>query len=296
MKFNKNLKIWFLAVRPKTLSAAVAPVMIGTTMAFVGGHGHIGAAFAALASALLIQIGTNFANDYFDYLKGADNEERIGPLRVTQAGYVKPKTMFRNFVITFGLAAFIGLYLIYRGGWPIILIGILSIASGILYTAGPWPLGYLGLGDFFVLMFFGPVAVCGTFYVQTLEITDTVFFASFGPGFLATALLVINNLRDIPTDIKAGKLTLAVRFGPTFARTEYLVLFVSALILPMILALFFNGKWYACISTLIIIPGYSAIRQIITGISGRELNQTLSTSGKLIIIYSVLFSIGWWIG
>ena len=112
MKFNKNLKIWFLAVRPKTLSAAVAPVMIGTTMAFVGGHGHIGAAFAALASAILIQIGTNFANDYFDYLKGADNEERIGPLRVTQAGYVKPKTMFRNFVITFGLAAFIGLYLV----------------------------------------------------------------------------------------------------------------------------------------------------------------------------------------
>ena len=285
-----------MAVRPKTLSAAVAPVLIGTTMAFVGGHGHVGAAFAALASALLIQIGTNFANDYFDYLKGADNEERIGPLRVVQAGYVAPKTMFRNFVFTFVLAALVGLYLVYRGGWPIILIGLLSIASGILYTGGPYPLGYLGLGDFFVLIFFGPVAVCGTFYVQALDVTETVFYAGLGPGFLATTLLVVNNLRDITTDRKAGKMTLAVRFGPAFARTEYLLLFAFTLLLPVLLASFFNGKWYACISALIIFPGFSAIRQIISGTSGRELNQTLSTSGKLIILYSILFSIGWWMG
>ena len=265
-------------------------------MAYSGGQGHAGAAFAALAGALLIQIGTNFANDYFDYLKGADNEERLGPLRVTQAGYVAPKTMFRNFVLTFGFAALVGLSLVYRGGWPIVLIGLLSIASGILYTAGPWPLGYLGLGDLFVLIFFGPVAVCGTFYVQALEVPEIVFYAGLGPGMLATALLAVNNLRDEPTDRKAGKLTLAVRFGPAFARAEYLALFASAVLLPVLLASWLNGKWYACISALIIIPGYSAIRQIISGVSGRELNQTLSTTGKLMILYSILFSIGWWIG
>ena len=218
MKPRQHLRVLFLAVRPKTLSAAVAPVMIGTTMAYAGGQGNAGAAFAALAGALLIQIGTNFANDYFDYLKGADNEERLGPLRVTQAGLVEPETMFRNFVLTFGLAALVGFYLVYRGGWPIVLIGLLSIASGILYTAGPWPLGYLGLGDIFVLIFFGPVAVCGTFYVQALEVTEIVFYAGLGPGLLATALLVVNNLRDEATDRKAGKRTLAVRFGPAFAR------------------------------------------------------------------------------
>jgi len=296
MRPKQNLQIWFLAVRPKTLTAAIAPVMMGTSMAYAGGQGHAGAAFAALTGAILIQIGTNFANDYFDYLKGADNEDRLGPLRVTQAGYVAPKTMFLNFVLTFGLAALIGLYLVYRGGWPILLIGLLSIASGILYTAGPWALGYLGLGDLFVMIFFGPVAVCGTFYVQALEVTEIVFYAGLGPGLLATALLVVNNLRDEPTDRKAGKKTLAVRFGPAFARAEYLVLFVSALLLPVLLSSWLNGKWYTCISCLIIFPGYSAIRQIISGVIGKELNQTLSTSGKLIILYSILFSIGWWIG
>jgi len=296
MKTKQHLRVLFLAVRPKTLSAAIAPVMIGTTMAYAGGQGHAGAAFAALAGALLIQIGTNFANDYFDYLKGADNEERLGPLRVTQAGLVAPKTMFRNFVLTFGLAALVGFYLVYRGGWPIVLIGLLSIASGILYTAGPWPLGYMGLGDLFVLIFFGPVAVCGTFYVQALEVNKIVFYASLGPGLLSTALIVVNNLRDEPTDRKVGKMTLAVRCGPAFARIEYFTLFISAVILPFFLALWLNEKWYACIAALIIIPGYSALRQIFSGVNGRELNNTLNISGKLIILYSTLFSIGWWIG
>ena len=132
--------------------------------------------------------------------------------------------------------------------------------------------------------------------MQALEVSEIVFYAGLGPGLLATALLVVNNLRDEPTDRKAGKMTLAVRFGPTFARAEYLALFASAVMLPIFLASWLNGKWYACISALIIVPGYSTIRQIISGVSGRELNQTLSTSGKLIILYSILFSIGWWIG
>ena len=296
MNCGKYLNIWLLAVRPKTLGAALAPIMIGTTVAFTEGKGHAGAALAALLGALLIQIGTNFSNDYFDFIKGADTEERLGPMRATQAGLVSPQAMLKNFVLIFGLAVLVGIYLVYRGGWPIVIIGILSIASGILYTGGPMPLGYLGLGDLFVLIFFGPVAVGGTYYVQSLEISEVVILAGFGPGLLATALLAVNNLRDEPTDKKVGKRTLAVRFGPGFARAEYLAAFALALILPFVLAFRTDAHWFACLSALIIIPGRSAIRQITSGVKGIELNETLAVTGKLIIIYSVLFSLGWWIG
>ena len=296
MNSRKYLNIWLLAVRPKTLGAALAPIMIGTAVAFAEGKGHAGAALAALLGALLIQIGTNFSNDYFDFIKGADTEERLGPMRATQAGLVSPQAMLKNFVLVFGLAVLVGIYLVYRGGWPIVIIGILSIASGILYTGGPMPLGYLGLGDLFVLIFFGPVAVGGTYYVQSLEISEVVILAGFGPGLLATALLAVNNLRDEPTDKKVGKRTLAVRFGPGFVRAEYLAAFALALILPFVLALRTDAHWFACLSALIIIPGGSAIRQITSGVKGIELNETLAVTGKLIIIYSVLFSLGWWIG
>ena len=296
MNISNYLRVWLSAIRPKTLGAAVSPILIGTTMAFGEGKGHTLAALAALLGALMIQIGTNFSNDYFDFIKGADTEERLGPVRVTQSGQVRPKTMLWNFVMVFGLATLVGIYLVFRGGWPIVIIGILSIASGILYTGGPWPLGYMGLGDLFVLIFFGPVAVGGTFYVQTLEITPVVIIAGLGPGLLATALLAVNNLRDEPTDKKVGKLTLAVRFGPAFVRAEYLVAFAFAVLLPFTLAFWTDAHWYACISALIIIPGYSAIRQIISRVKGQELNDTLTTTGKLIIIYSILFSLGWWIG
>lgn len=296
MNSGKIFSVWLLAVRPKTLGAAVAPILIGTAMAYAVDKGHAVAALAALLGALLIQIGTNISNDYFDFVKGADTEERLGPIRATQAGLVTPEAMRRNFVVVFGLAVLVGIYLVYRGGWPIVIIGVLSIASGILYTGGPMPLGYLGLGDLFVLIFFGPVAVGGTFYVQTLELPLEVILAGFGPGLLATALLAVNNLRDEPTDKKVGKRTLAVRFGPAFARGEFLTAFALALILPFILAFWTNGHWFACLSALIIIPGRSPIRQIISGVEGVELNETLAATGKLIILYSILFSFGWWIG
>lgn len=296
MNSGKIFSVWLLAVRPKTLGAAVAPILIGTAMAYAVDKGHAVAALAALLGALLIQIGTNFSNDYFDFVKGADTEERLGPIRATQAGLVTPEAMRRNFVLVFSLAVLVGIYLVYRGGWPIVIIGVLSIASGILYTGGPMPLGYLGLGDLFVLIFFGPVAVGGTFYVQTLELPLEVILAGFGPGLLATALLAVNNLRDEPTDKKVGKRTLAVRFGPAFARGEFLTAFALALILPFILAFWTNGHWFACLSALIIIPGRSPIRQIISGVEGVELNETLAATGKLIILYSILFSFGWWIG
>ena len=265
-------------------------------MAFAEGKGHTLAALTALLCALLIQIGTNFSNDYFDFIKGADTEERLCPIRAIQSGLISPKTMLRNFVMIFGLTILIGIYLVIRGGLPIVIIGVFAIASGILYTGGPSPLGYLGLGDIFVLMFFGPVAVGGTYYVQALEVSEAAIIAGFGPGLLATALLAVNNLRDEPTDKKVGKMTLAVRFGPPFVRAEYLVAFASAVLLPFILAYWTDKHWYACISALIVIPGYSAIRQIISRVKGQELNDALTTTGKLIIIYSILFSLGWWIG
>ena len=296
MKIKKNINIFLLAIRPKTLGAAVSPIIIGTSMAFSSGNGHFGTALACLSCSLLIQIGTNFSNDYFDYVKGSDTKERLGPVRVTQAGLVSPKVMIRNFVCVFGLAILVGIYLIYRGGWPVFFIGILSIASGILYTGGPMPLGYIGLGDIFVLIFFGRVAVSGTFYVQALELPKEVILAGFGPGFLAMALLSINNLRDEITDKKSGKKTLAVLFGSRFARFEFLVAFALALLLPFVLAILLNAHWFVCLSSLIIIPGYSSILQIVKGAKGVELNKYLGITGKLIFLYGILFSLGWWIG
>ena len=177
-----TMEIWILAARPKTLWAAIAPVIIGTAIAYDSGAAAWLPALAALFGAVAIQIGTNLANDYFDYTKGTDAGNRLGPLRVTQAGLVKPKTMKLATVVAFLLASVAGAYLVWRGGWPILIIGVLSILSGVFYTAGPYPLGYNGLGDIFVLIFFGPVAVGGTYYVQTLSIDWTVLVAGLAPG------------------------------------------------------------------------------------------------------------------
>ena len=215
---RSSLDVWIMASRPKTLWAAIAPVIIGTAMAYGEQQGHLLSAILATLAAVFIQIGTNFANDYFDYFKGADEEDRLGPTRVTQAGLVKPETMKRATILVFSLAVLAGSYLMWRGGWPIITIGVLSILFGILYTAGPYPLGYNGLGDIFVLIFFGVVAVGGTYYVQTLEIDYLVILAGLSPGLFSMAILTVNNLRDVKSDFKAGKLTLAVRFGENFAR------------------------------------------------------------------------------
>ena len=207
MNLSKRINIIFMAIRPKTLGVAVSSVMIGSTMAFSYGKGHLTSAVLCFICALLIQIGANLSNDYFDFVKGSDTEERIGPTRVTQAGLISPQKMFIFFVFIFVLAGIFGIYLSIRGGFPIVLIGLLSIASGILYTGGPIPFGYIGLGDLFVFIFFGPVAVCGTFYVQALELPFEVFIAGLGPGFFSMSLLSVNNLRDEHTDRKAGKNT-----------------------------------------------------------------------------------------
>jgi len=296
MNLAKNISIFYMAIRPKTLGVTISPVLIGTTMAFSANKGHFVAASACLISALLIQIGTNLSNDYFDYVKGSDTDERLGPTRVTQSGLISPERIFRISLYVFGLAILIGIYIVFRGGWPIFLVGIFSIASGILYTGGPMPLGYIGLGDIFVFIFFGPVAVCGTFYVQALELPPEVFIAGLGPGFLGMALLSVNNLRDEPTDKKSGKKTLAVRLGQGFARAEFIITIFLSIIIPVFLAFYINSHWFICISILIVIPGYYAICQILFAKNGVELNKTLSITGKIILLYGLLFSLGWWVG
>ncbi len=288
-----KLQIWLLAIRPKTLPSSLAPILIGTAMAYSDGGFHFPSALAALIGALLIQIGTNLANDYFDCQKGADHEKRTGPLRVTQSGLIPPKTVWLAFIFVFTCAAVISLYLIKRGGWPILFIGIVSILSGIFYTAGRRPLGYLGLGDIFVFVFFGPVAVGGTYYVQTLNISWMPIVAGFAPGFLSTAVLSVNNLRDMESDRHVDKKTLAVRFGRSFALSEYFICIAGACAIPVILCALTNDYSHSLAASLILFLALPSIKAVFTKLDGPSLNQALADTGKLLLLYSVLFSIGW---
>ncbi len=291
---SSKLIIWLQATRPKTLGAAIAPVLIGSSMAYDKITFSESLALMTLLGAILIQIGTNFANDYFDYIKGADDENRIGPTRATQAGLVSPAQMRFAFILTFSLAAIVGVYLTWKGGWILLLIGIISIGAGISYTGG-WAFGYKGLGDIFVLVFFGPVAVMGTYYLQTQTSSLPVVIASLGPGLIATAILVVNNLRDMDTDKVAGKKTLVVKFGRTFARYEYLLCIATACLVPLGLYSL-NEPPYVLLSSLILIFALPIIRVIFTSIEGTVLNKALAHTGKLLLLYSVLFSIGYLIG
>jgi len=287
-----RLHIWLLAARPKTLPAAVAPVLIGTAIAYADDGFHWLSALAAALGAVFIQIGTNLANDYYDFKKGIDTKERLGPMRVTQAGLVSPAQTRAATIIVFAVAFLIGIYLVYRGGWPIVAIGLLSILFGILYTGGPYPLGYNGLGDIFVLIFFGPVAVAGTHYVQTLTLSPAALAAGLAPGLFSVAILTVNNLRDLDNDRAAGKRTLQVRFGRRFAVAEYVTVLLAACSLPIVLTLVFGVSQWVLLSALTLPIAVPAIKAVAT-ISGRELNNTLAATGRLLLIYSVLFAGGW---
>ncbi|MFQ5611742.1 MAG: 1,4-dihydroxy-2-naphthoate polyprenyltransferase [Anaerolineae bacterium] len=286
---------WLLAARPKTLPAAAAPVIVGTAAAVSDGAFRFGPALAALLGALLIQIGTNFANDVFDYKKGADTARRLGPLRVTQAGLLTPGQVLAGMWLTFGLAALVGIYLIFAGGWPIVVIGLLSIASGIAYTGGPFPLGYHGLGDLFVFIFFGLVAVCGTYYVQAGTVNPGAVWAAVPMGALATAILAVNNLRDIETDRAAGKKTLAVRLGATGARLEYLLLLGVAYVVPLLmwgLGLSAVGVLLAWLSLPLAVP----VARVVWRGRGPVLNPALAGTARLELVYSLLLSLGMVVG
>jgi len=228
-------RAWILATRPKTLPAALSPVIVGAAAAAGDGTFVLLPALAALAGALLLQIGVNLANDYFDYHSGIDTAERKGPLRVTQSGLIPPGQVRLAMAAAFAAAALVGVYLVARGGMPIVAIGVASILSALAYSGGPWPLASHGVADFFVFIFFGPVAVCGTYFVQAGVLTATPAVASLGPGLLITAILVVNNLRDIETDARAGKRTLAVRLGARGALAEYVLLLAGAFLAPGLL-------------------------------------------------------------
>jgi 1,4-dihydroxy-2-naphthoate octaprenyltransferase len=282
---------WILAARPKTLPAAASPVIVGTAIAIGTKNFSLFPALAALLGALLIQIGTNFANDVFDYKKGADTHERVGPVRVVSAGILSPGQVFAGMWLTFGLATLAGIYLLIVGGWPVVVIGLLSILSGIAYTGGPFPLGYNGLGDLFVFIFFGLVAVCGTYYVQALNLVPLAWWGAIPVGLLATAIIVVNNLRDIATDAKVGKKTLAVRLGARGAQVEYfLLLGISYLIPPVMWALGVSSGW-VMLSWLSLPLAFPLIKAIQTQ-KGRALNPVLGGTARLELIYSLLFALG----
>ena len=289
---STSWRIWIQAARPRTLPAAIAPVVIGTVMAISDQGFHLIAAMAALCGALLIQVGTNLANDYFDYKKGTDREDRLGPQRITQAGLVQPRVVMTAAMIAFGLALVIGIYLVVRGGWPIVVIGLSSILFGILYTGGPIPVGYVGLGDLFVLLFFGPVAVGGSYYVQTLAINYDVILAGLAPGLISVAILTVNNLRDIDTDRESGKRTLAVRFGSNFAVVEYCATTLMAVAIPILLAFRRDTHAWVVLGSLALLPAIFLMIET-ARLRGRDLNPLLGQTGQLLLIYAVLFSLGW---
>jgi len=282
---------WLLAARPKTLTAAVVPVAVGTACAHAAGGAAVLPALAALFGAIGIQIGTNFANDVFDYEKGADTEDRLGPTRAVQAGLLSPGQMRLGMLVSFGLSAALGVYLVAVGGWPIIVIGVLSILSGIAYTGGPFPLGYNGLGDVFVMIFFGFVAVMGTTWVQLHEITTLSVYASIPIGALATAILVVNNLRDRTTDARVGKRTLAVRFGRRAAIVEYAALSGAAFAVPPVLVALGLAGW-PVLAPLATAPLALLYVLRVARLEGEELNPLLGATAKLLLLYGLLFAIG----
>jgi len=291
MKENP-LKPWLLAFRFKTLPAALAPVFLGTGLAYGDGVHHWPSACIALFGALTIQIGTNLANDYFDHKKGADTSERVGPVRVMQAGLVSPTAMKCAIGLMFGLAALAAVWLYLRAGWPIAVIGITAILSGILYTAGPFPLGYIGLGELFVFIFFGPVAVAGTYYVQSLEMNGAIILSGIAPGLLSTAILAVNNLRDIETDRRSGKMTLAARFGAEFARLEYLVLVLGAGVMPSVIFWITRDHILVLSSVFVLLAAVPTIATVFFR-SGPALNKALAQTGVVLLGYCAVFAVGW---
>lgn len=284
-------RIWLLASRPATLTAALAPLGVGGVLAWRAGH-FVGPAWlAALLGALFIQLGTNYANDVFDYEKGADTAARKGPLRVTQAGLVAPQAVKRAMYVAFALATGCGAYLVWLRGWPLVALGIASVISGIAYTGGPFPLGYLGLGDVFVMAFFGVAAVTGTVYVQAGFVTSESWAWSVAVGASCTAILVVNNLRDAETDVLVGKRTLAVRFGVGFVRAEYVAMWLLALGIPLALG-GAAGAWALALPWLAVWPIVRTTRTVLTSTDGPTLNLALAQTAKLHLATGLLATAG----
>jgi 1,4-dihydroxy-2-naphthoate polyprenyltransferase len=287
---------WLLAARPKTLPASMSPVLVGSALALRDGQFEVPVFLATLAAAVLLQIGANYSNDVFDFLKGAD-KARVGPTRVTQSGMVTPKQMMIATGVVFGLAALLGLYLVIVGGLPILLIGLVSIVCAIAYTAGPFPLAYRGLGDVFAFVFFGVVAVMGTYFLQTHQFTWMSFIASLPNALFATGIIITNNLRDIETDRAAGKHTLAVRIGDRNTRIEYTAMVVIAFLVPLVLRLLGMVQGWAWLIPWVAAPiAWVLARDLWRTPRGPALNPLLGRTAQLNLIFSVLFAVSLLLG
>lgn len=289
-----GLRLWFTASRPRTLPAAIAPVLVGTAAAVQVSGGEIRwlAFVAAMLGSIFIQIGTNLANDYSDARRGADTMDRLGPLRVTSAGLVAPRRVLIATWLAFGAAVICGAYLIYVAGWVILAVGVASILAGVLYTGGPKPYGYAGLGEIFVFLFFGLVAVNGSYFVQLEELAWLPFGLSISIGLLATAILVVNNLRDMETDRRAGKNTLAVRLGRKATRWVFLTMIGGAFLVLAVEIAILGGPWWTLLGLAAAPMALKPCRAVLTKIDGPSLNDALAGTGLLLGTFGVLCTTG----
>ncbi len=291
MTKENKLNSWLLASRPKTLLAAVVPVMVGSALAISQNHFTFFYSFVALLCSGLIQIGTNFTNDLYDHLKGADNKNRKGPERVLNSGLITPVQMKVAITVVFGLAFLLGLYLVYSVDAVILVIGVLSIIAGLAYTAGPYPLAYNGLGDIFVFVFFGVIGTMGTYYLHMQEFTLLSFLISLPVGALITNILVINNYRDIDEDREANKNTLVVMLGQRFARFQIIFSIILSYIILIILYTQYNFNFWIFLPLSTVPIAYIQIKMLYT-FKGTQLNKTLELSAKYAALFGLLFSIG----
>ncbi|HSC86660.1 MAG TPA: 1,4-dihydroxy-2-naphthoate polyprenyltransferase [Polyangiaceae bacterium] len=288
-----SLHAWILACRPATLTAAAAPVLVGTAIAAREGQLDILRFVCSLLGAFCLQIGSNFANDVFDYEKGADTAERLGPTRAVQAGLVSPRGMKVGMALVFGIALLAGVYLVSVAGPWLVVIGVASILAAIGYTGGPYPLGYHGLGDAFVFLFFGLVAVAGTVFVQLGTVPPLAWLGALGLGAVTTNILVVNNVRDRLTDVTAGKRTLAVRFGRGFAWGEYVGLYVLAYAVPLVAGWAFGVGPLALLGCATVPLAWANSRDL-ARLEGRALNPLLGRSAKVVFLYGASLALGLW--
>ncbi len=285
-----RFSVWIQAARLRTLPASAAPVILASAWAYHAGGFHLYAALAALWGALWIQIGVNFANDLQDAIRGADTPDRVGPTRVVASGMVTPEAMRRAVMIAFGMATLGGVYLIARAGWPVLFIGLASFVAALAYSGGPLPLGYLGLGDLFVFLFFGPVAVLGTEYVQRLQISPGAMGLSLAMGALSTAILIVNNVRDRHTDRTAGKRTLAVRLGKRGSLVEYALCLGGAYGVAVGFA--WMERRLLLLLPLLTLPTAVRLYRLLRDQEGRALNDVLAGTARLLLLFALLFSLG----
>jgi len=287
-----GIRIWVMAARLRTLPAAIAPVLVGTALAGFFHVFHPLRFVAALLGAIFIQVGTNLSNDYSDARRGADTEDRLGPVRVTAGGLVPPRQVLIATYVTFGLAVLCGVYLIVVAGWQLVLIGVASILAGVLYTGGPRPYGYEGLGELFVFLFFGIVAVAGSFFVQVKHVDWEAFALAVPVGLLAAAILVVNNVRDIDTDRRAGKRTLAVRLGRPRTRSLYATMVYVSYPLVLIPWIFGPLKPWLFLPWLTIPLAAPVVKLVRNHADGPSLNRALADTGRLALAFCVLLSAG----